>query len=237
MNVPKSFLKFEPRITRKPAPVVTRVCIPGRGRDFLYDEGTFENVEVSYQTWCKDSRDRDLVLSKLGGIARWLSGGRYRVLSDSYDPDYFRLAWCCEPIDPEVTARTHARQDLVFSCDPYRYSWAGNELTRYGTEAVFSNESWPSLPYIKVYGNGSVTLNVKNASPQGEESTWSAQLNVDGYIELDSFTKDTTKDGVNQNAGKTGEGYPVFETGLVTVSAVSSLSGVWMEIQPRWRTL
>lgn len=251
MKVPQSYLKFggvssldfglsieEPKITRKPVPVVTRITVPGRGRDFLYSEGTFENVEISYQTWCADERDKDLILSKLGDLARWLAPGPYQVLSDTYDPDYFRLAVCLDPIDPELTARTHARQDLTFSCDPYRYSFAGNELQRFGAAANFLNTGWPTLPYLKIYGNGTITLTVRNIAPQGKETMWSAALDIDGFLELDSFEKDTTKNGLNQNARKTGEGYPVFGTGQIAVTVTDNggyCSG--LEIRPRWRTL
>lgn len=231
----------KPQIARKPARRVTRYTVPGRSRDVLCDEGAYDNVEISYQVWCADQRGRDMVLAKEGEISRWLSGGDYEILSDTYDPDYFRMAWCCEPIDPEIILRTHARQELVFSCDPYRYSWAGEELNRWepaqnapNIVAEYFNDGCASLPYIKLEGMGSIELRVENG-----DALWWAFLYVDDFIELDSFTMNTTKAGENRNSKKDGYGYPVFDTGRIVVTAIPQkgayLTG--MEIKPRWRRL
>jgi len=253
MNVLNSYFKFagkssldfgltieSPVIAKKPSRKVNRLTIPGKGREFIEDEGTYENVEVSYQTWCADKRGRDLVISRIGEIYDWLSAAGYQVLSDTYDPDYFRLGWCCEALDPEIILRSHARQDITFSCDPYRYSWAGAERQVWGDSAFYINDGAPSLPCIKIYGQGNIELSVATTSPSGNADTWSAVFDVDQYIELDSFEMDTTKDGVNQNFRKTGTGYPVFGTGEVKVKLTPQGtydSRLDMEIIPRWRKL
>lgn len=254
MNIPFSYFKFagkssldfglmieHPTITKKPSRKVNRLTIPGKGREFIEDEGTYENAEVSYQTWCADKRDRDLIISRIGEIYEWLSGADYQILSDTYDPDHFRLGWCCEALDPEIIARTHAKQDITFSCDPYRYSWAGTERQTWEDSAFYINDGAPSLPYIKIIGHGNIELSVTTTSPTGNADAWSAVFDVDQFIELDSFEMDTTKNGVNQNFRKTGSGYPVFGTGEVKVKLTPQASNygydLGMEIIPRWRKL
>lgn len=240
----KSSLDFgltieQPEIAKKPARRVTRLTLPGASRERIIDDGGFDNVEIAYQTWCADKRDNDLVLAKLGEIYEWLSGADYQILTDTYDPDYYRLAWCSSPPEPEIIARTHARQNIIFSCDPYRYSWAGAELQHWEQKRVaLTNSGAPSLPYIKITANGTVTLMVTTTDDTGAEDVWSAQLTVSDYIELDSQKMDTFKGTTNCNARKVGEGYPTFGTGQVVIDvAVSSGTFTAIDIIPRWRRL
>ena len=64
--------------------------------------------------------------------------------------------------------------------------------------------------------------------------TWELK-GVDGYIELDSMTKNTFKGSENWNAKKQGEGYPVFGPGSNSLEVTGNAAKI--EIKPRWRTL
>lgn len=224
----------QPSVAKKPTRKITRLSLPGRSRDFLVDNESYDNVDVVYQVWCADKSDQDLVLSKVGEIYSWLAAGKYQVLSDTYDPDYFRLGWCSEAIDPDIICRTHARQDIVFCCDPYRYSWQGTERQCWHEPAItLYNSGEPSLPYIKINGSGTFTLTVT-----GESDTWSAELTVDDYIELDSAEMDTTKGAESRNHQKKGAGYPTFGRGAIKIE-ITQWDGNYkgIEIVPRWRRL
>ena len=247
MEVLRSYLRFDgkdsrdfglsieqPEITKKPKRKVNRISVPGRSGDYLDDEGAYENAEVSYRVWCR-KEERDRVLLSVDEVAKWLSPADYRVLSDSYDPDYFRLAACLEPIDTEIIVRRFARQTLVFTCDPYKYSWAGNQMLRFrGTEAkLYNKEGYESLPLIRVYGAGSITLTVNGKN-------WTLS-NVATSIDLDSASMRTT-DGLTGAAAdhkKTGSGYPVLVPGENTLSIAGVSGGIadQIGIVPRWRRI
>lgn len=247
MEVLHSYLRFDgkdsrdfglsieqPEITKKPKRKVNRISVPGRSGDYLDDEGAYENAELSYRVWCR-KEERDRVLLSVDEIAKWLSPAGYCVLSDSYDPDYFRRAVCLEPIDAEIVARRFARQELVFTCDPYKYSWAGNQVLRFrGTTAKIHNlEGYEALPVIRVYGTGSIKLTVNGQS-------WTL-ANVATRIDLDSAAMRTT-DGLTGNAAdskKTGSGYPVLVPGenTVTISGISGGIADQIGIIPRWRRI
>lgn len=221
----------EPRLTQKPRRKVTRISVPGRSGDYLADEGGYENAEVSYRVWCR-REERDRVLESVDEITRWLSAADYRPLYDNYDPDYFRRAVCLEPLDAEIIARRFARQELVFSCDPYKYSRAGNQMLRFRstTAKLYNKEGYDALPLIRVYGAGTLTLTVNGQS-------WTL-TNVTTSINLDSLTLRTT-DGITGAAAdhkKSGSGYPVLVPGE-NVITIGGDTPDQIGILPRWRRI
>ncbi len=232
----------KPRIAKKPKPRITKVTVPGGNKDFIYREEGFDNVDVTYQTWCLE-RERELVLSRLGEISQWLSGGEYLTLSDSYDPDYFRLGYCREPLDPDILLRCAAKQDIVFSCDPFRYFWDGENMvpfyyqTNTGFSREFVNTGWPSMPLLEVVGTGKFTVKVETERGNKKES-WKADFEISGTMLVDSYEMETTENGNPANHKKTGAGYPTLGTGNVSVN-VKSTQGVLqtVSIKPRWRTI
>lgn len=256
MNVLKSYFVFggvssldfglrveEPRIAKKPKRRVTKVTIPGSSRDFFYQEEGFDNVEIAYKTWCLEE-ERDLVLSRVGEISRWLTGEKYLVLSDTYDPEHFRLAQCCEPLDPEILLRRAAKQDIVFSCDPFRYLWEGQEKLKIaaqegditGTRKLeLFNTGWKTCPLIQVNGSGTVTVTVYSE----ETKTWEGVFSLSGSLEIDSDAMETRLNGSQANHLKTAAGYPTLESGWCRVEISRESGGAVSSafLTPRWRTL
>ena len=224
----------EKKITKRARKRLSIISVPGRSQDYVYGDGTWENMEVTYRVWCV-SKEKDEIFQRVDEIIRWLSPEKYCVLADNYDPEYFRYGVCTGPVDPELLLRRAALQELVFTCDPYKYSWAGNQVLRFrGTTAKIHNlEGYEALPVIRVYGAGSIKLTVNGQS-------WTL-ANVATRIDLDSAAMRTT-DGLTGNAAdskKTGSGYPVLVPGenTVTISGISGGIADQIGIIPRWRRI
>ena len=257
MNVLKSYFVFggkrsldfglvidTPQIAQKPKPRTTRIAIPGSKRDFTYVEEGFDNIEVSYQTWCLE-KEKDLILSRAGEVAQWLMGDEYLVLSDTYDPDHFRLGFCCESLDPEIIARTGSQQRIVFSCDPFSYSWAGHEKIEIsaqegditGTRQIrLINTGWKSYPQIYIRGNGKIVLQVY----YGNIKAWEGSFTFAGSLLIDADSMETYVNGNSANHLKVGDGYPALESGECTVKILRENTSDEIEsasIKPRWRVL
>lgn len=244
----KSSLDFglrveKPQIAKKPKPRVTKVTVPGSSRDFFYQEEGFDNVEIAYQTWCLE-KERDLVLSRVGEISQWLAGEEYLILSDTYDPEHFRLARCCEPLDPEILLRRAAKQNIIFSCDPYRYLWEGRERLKISVpegevsgirKLELFNTGWQTRPLIQVSGSGDITISVYSRDCKAWEGTFS----ISGDLEVDSDVMETQLNGSPANHLKTAAGYPVLESGRcrVEISGESTATVSSAFLTPRWRTL
>lgn len=210
-----------------PAPDITMQTIPGRSGDLIIDNGRYKNVDVSYtcaivttEEFCRAARRiRAALLSQ---------GNGYKRLFDSYDADYFRLA----TIEKAVTITQNGIHDgalsVTFNCKPFQYSHAGQRvITLTGGGKIVNYEKFPALPYIKIIGNGAVTLNVNGVEFPISE--------VNEYVEIDSESMNTYKGAENKNATAANLIYPSFSAGENSIGWTGDVSAV--QIIPRWRTL
>lgn len=210
-----------------PAPDITRQAISGRSGDLIIDNGRYKNVNVGYTCAIVTTENFSRAARRIRA-ALLSRGNAYKLLADSYDADYFRMG----TIESEVNISQNGINDgvlsVTFTCKPWRYSYAGqNTITLTAASTLTNFEKFPSLPYIKIYGSGTVTLYVNGkAFPIS---------NVDEYVEIDSETLNTHKGTENKNATASSIEYPSFNPGENTVSWTGNVSSVY--ITPRWRTL
>lgn len=203
------------------------ISVPGRNGDLVKDNGRYRNISLPYGLALAKQDNRpfpDLVAS----IKHWLSGSEYNILWDSYDPRYFRYAAVEGGLNINSEIKNYGEFTVNFNCKPYRYSFDGQKPVEipYTGAQIFNPENMPSLPYIKIYGNGNISLSINS-----ETITLS---NVSDYIELDSETMNAYK-GINLlNSSMTGD-FPKLAPGVNTISYLGEVTGV--EIVPRWCTL
>lgn len=216
------------------------------------EDGTFENVEQSYEVWFRDwQSDRDMY--QIGNdIAKWLIGSSgYCRLEDTYNPEYFRLARFAGPLNFQTTLRKFGRGTLVFDCLPQRYLKSGEEaVTSNGSEFTMINPTgFTASPIISVTGSG--TIGIRLVSLQGV-------LNI-GYTDIRLAIGYTSKtvvlDCANYTAQVNGEDvddivtfygsdtYPTFpqlrsSTIIATLSDETYTGTVTkIKVVPRWWTL
>lgn len=114
--------------------------VPGRIGDVLpvEDLSTIPNEVRIYNAavFMRNASNAD-VARRFHVIRNWLqTGGGYKVLTDSYEPDFYRRAYCSENIVPErLGAGQNFAFDITFSCDPRRFL-AGVTPIRVGTATV-----------------------------------------------------------------------------------------------------
>ena len=212
----------EKDIYSAPARDMEFVSVPGRNGDVLIDHGRFENINVAYTVGCKD------IKNKAKAIKSWLCKSGYFRLTDSYQPDYFRMAAFASKLDISELINNVGQANLIFNCKPFMYSFAGQNKTTLTSSGTITNpESYDSQPYIKITGSGSVTLTINSK----------AYLinSISSYIELDSELMSAYKGSTlcNDKIGFTE--FPVLKPGSNSVSWTGSVTKV--EIVPRWRCL
>lgn len=208
---------------------IETVVIPGRDGVLTIDNGRFDEIQVVYSCWAYHCGRAEKAAS-LRRIKAWLgkNGGAYDRLADTYDPEYFWKAHFSGNLTIIEEAPNVTTFEAEFSAHPFKFSLEGEELREYQkTDTIFNPEAFPSDPYIRITGSGDMALAVNG-------QTWELK-GVDGYIELDSMTKNTFKGSENWNAKKQGEGYPVFVPGGNSLEVTGNAAKI--EIKPRWRTL
>mgnify|MGYP001851675199 FL=1 len=208
---------------------ITLQEVPGRNGALILDDGYYNNLDVSYDTWikCPGIDDRAAWARRLKG---WLLSkpGEYRVLYDSYDGNYCRFACYSGGLDISVSTRLVVQQTITFTAKPMSYLRSGLRLREISRGEIFVNpHRFEALPYIKITGNGDVDLHV------GDKS-WKIK-DVDGYVEMDSERMSTYKGTQALNNHKEGDGYPTLPTGHVSITWDGDITKV--EMIPRWCTL
>ena len=200
------------------------VGVPGRSGDVIVDNGRFENTTVSYDVaMLSDERPLELMARK---IKAWLQGETgYFKLTDTYDPNYYRMAAYSGNIDIEDKVRKIGITTLNFNCKPFKYRTDGeNSIVLTASATIYNPEEWQSLPYIKIVGTGAITLSVNNNSFYISS--------IDEYIEIDSELQSAYKGAVLQNSKINFATFPVLSEGTNNISWVGNVSKII--IKPRW---
>lgn len=204
---------------------ISYTSVPGRNGDLIIDNGRHKNIDIPYKLSLLN--DSELTFVELSHkIKSWLlSEVGYFRLWDSYDSKYFRLASYSDEVNIEQELRDTGTLSLSFNCKPQKYSFEGqNAVVFTNAGSLYNAESFPSKPYIKIFGSGTVTLTINNNS-----FTFS---DINEYIEIDSEIMNTYKGIVAQNNKMTGLGFPYFVPGDNTIAWVGNVDK--LQIIPRW---
>jgi predicted phage tail component-like protein len=208
----------------------TYVSVPGRNGDLIQDNGRYKNVPIPYTMTVLRNGVRSFA-DLIAKIKNWLSVGTgYGELWDSYDPRYFRYAAIDGYVNiTEELLETTGTFTVNFNCKPYRYSFDGQNIISVPAAGMtlYNPEVLAAKPYIKIYGNGSISLSVNSSTI--------TIADVDGYVELDSETMNAYK-GINLlNNKMTGSAFPELVPGDNTIAFTGTVTGA--EIVPRWCTI
>lgn len=203
--------------------------VPGRFTDLMTDNGRYENREIEVDCYFMDkvnSTDLNIISSN---IVRWLKppSRTHKKLTFSNDDEYFYEAIVTNAIDLSQQFKIVGGARIMFTCKPFKKRVDG-EITKSFTKAfnVINPEIFDSEPYMKIYGNGTITLKINDQSIVFK--------NVSEYIEVDSEMMECFKGTTRANSQMTGS-FPVFESGINKVSWIGSVSKI--EVKGRWRCL
>ena len=212
----------EKDIHSAPARDQSFISVPGRNGDVVYDNGRYENVNVSYTCSCKD------LFAAIKDIKSWLCKPGYFQLSDDYNPSYFRYAAFSSNLKVDELINNVGKFTVNFNCKPFLYSNAGTlPQTKTSSFTIVNPEKFASLPLLKIYGSSSGTLHINSRS----YAFTSIPTNLDVDSELMCCYKGNTlyNDRINFTE------FPYLEPGNNSISWTGGITKV--TITPRWRTL
>ena len=204
-----------------PARDVQTEAIPGRNGAVTFDNGRFENIQLTYPAFIS-LRFQPRVD---GFRAFLLSQKGYQRLEDTYHPDEYRLAIFHSGLTVETTPRNLAgRFDITFDCKPQRFLKSGESFISVSSGvALYNPTRFTALPLIRANGNGSLTIGDKTITISGNS----------GQIYLDCDLQDAYLGSTNKNRFVTPD-FPALNPGDNPVT-ISGLTDV--EIMPRWWTI
>lgn len=205
-----------------PARVYDEIEIPGRNGTLLGYEHRLENIELTYPAFMyADFRNN---IAALKGIL--LSRIGYKELTDTYYPEEFRLAAYAGGLEVEATqALTAGRFELKFNCKPQRFLNSGKVPVTFLSAGTLENPTdFPSSPWMRVYGTGTVTIN-------GVTITITE---CDAYTDIDCDIMEAYKGTASKNEfiEISGVDFPTLSPGTNQIGMTGSVTEIY--IKPRW---
>ena len=189
----KSSLEFQTFISgeqtfRTPKKDLEIIKVPGKNGTLSISKGRYENVEIPYSCYIAENFSENYDALK----AYLLSQDGYKELSDTYNPDVYRLARYVGGIEPEMTQyNKHGTFNIVFDCDPRRFLKRGAEFVERTTGTAIVNDTlYEARPVIRAYGTGTLSL--------GGVSVTVSSANV--YTDIDAELQEAYKGTTNRNA-------------------------------------
>lgn len=204
------------------------IHVPGRNGNLVIDNGSYQNVNRSYQMAIGDPQKDYTSMANV--ISEWLhSASGYARLEDSYEPEYYRMAMFQDEISVENIMQHAGRLTIDFNCKPQRFLKSGEELVKITGQTILYNPTgFNSLPCITVYGNGRGVLSI------GMYTITISSIN--GSIVLDSEIQDVYRGTVNRNADVIlNKNFPEFVPGENSIGWSGGIT--YVEVVPRWWTL
>ena len=140
------------------------VEVPGRDGDIIISNGNFKNYRQSYSAFIQSfdpeaPRYQDIARK----VCEWLLGHPgYQRLEDSYDPDFYRMAYYSGGSEFSNFFNTYGRGSIEFTCAPRRFYKNGENKIEVSSGDVLINPSiFPSEPVYEISGS-SITVNGKS---------------------------------------------------------------------------
>lgn len=135
---------------------VEKISVPGKNGDIVFDNGRFQNVDVTYKIFIANNFTQKLALLK-----NWLrSDIGYQRIEDSYYPDEYRVGRVSNiTVDPRSRNR-FGMVTVVFDCFPQKFLKSGEETMNIidpdtgllPSEFVVNNPTaYNALPIIRIY--------------------------------------------------------------------------------------
>ena len=220
-----------------PVPVLNVVNVPGRGNIIINskpDELDNEQYEDSPRYYVVHTIPDVNSGQNLEVVARnlhkWLySNVDYKVLTDTYEPNFFWKAYVSEQMSIEkIATGLMGKLTIPFMCKAFKYDIGGNDrITLTEAGIIYNTSGYTSYPLIRLYGSSEVNLFIND------------RIHVitidDGYVDIDSERMCTFKGDTLKNHLTVMTHYPKLVSGDNRISWTGNLTK--LEIIPRWCTL
>lgn len=205
------------------------VHIPGRNGDLVIDNGSYKNVTRKYSISVGEIDGNFTTLA--AGVSEWLhSASGYARLEDSYESDYFRLAYYVADAEMENLFHQAGKMSIEFNCKPARFLKAGERAVPFTTAGSISNPTFQkSFPKLTVVVSGSGTLTI------GDQTITISGLTGSTRMVIDSELQDVYEEGSLTNLNSKvsfSDGFPLLSPGVNTITFTGSITSV--EVIPRW---
>lgn len=245
-----------------PERLFSKTHVPGRNGDIMIDLGSWQNVDRTYYLASTSEKETEFV-EMATKISKWLNTSKgYAKLSDSYEPNYYRMAIFKGSTVIQNYYQRAARVTATFSCRPERFLVDGDleYLVPYifpsGYQLLLKNPTdYESKPIIKIKKkqNDTVGINTYNGTSSSDPLVNFIGLKPDSqsddfreyvidtenrtayYIDTNSGMKYNITDKLVLNYG--GDVKLVPNDNYIAAYSAQDNIGMEVRIIPRWWTI
>ena len=156
---------------------VNMITIPGRNGLYAQDNGRFENITITYPAGLFGATEADFQAGIEALRNQFCSRKGYKVLSDGYNPNEFRMAVYKSGLEVMPETLKAGTFNLTFECKPQRFLTSGATPESVTSGATLTNPTlFNSKPLIEALGYGAVDLGGTSFSvqlvPLGDIMLW-----------------------------------------------------------------
>lgn len=208
------------------------VHVLGKNGDVLIDNDSYQNVlrpyDIAFGSIEKSHSEMATVVSE------WLhSASGYARLEDTYEPDYYRMAYYQEETDIENILGRLGRATINFNCMPQRFLKIGDDAITFTEPGRLYNPTrFEALPLLTIKGESEGILTIDETALTiidiGDGITIDCDLG-EAYFGL--IPKNDKIQWENSQSHR----FPSLTKGLCEISFSGGITSV--EVTPRWWTI
>jgi phage-related protein len=202
----------------KPEKKIEEIEIDGRNGDLTIDYNCYKPIAFSMVCTLIDD-------SNIDDVKAWLDG--YSNLIFSWQDDRKYNAKSVNKIDIAGSLENYGEFTIEFKAQPFGYKVYNDAITITTNNSIIFNPcNYYSEPIIKVFGTGSVDLNINDNIVN--------LTDVSGYVTVNTPIMDAYKDNISKNNDMSGD-FQTLKVGKNYISWVGAVTK--LEITPNWRWL
>ena len=201
------------------------ISIPGKNGTLSIDKKRYANININYPAFIAHDFRANFDAFK----ALLMSSSGYSKLSDTYDPDHYRLARYHAAIEPSMDQlNRHGTFNITFDCDPRRFLKSGDKVAEFTASGTLKNPTlFEALPLIRVYGTGYFECN----------NVYVQITSANEYTDIDCELQEAYKGSTNCNGNivLVDGVFPSLKSGINSITKGSGMTSI--KIYPRWWTI
>ena len=219
----------------KPKRKQTIISVPGRNGAILFQQDAFEDVVRTYPVWIAEETEEDsggvvtgTLSERVSAVTAWLNSKTgYQELEDSFEPDFYRLAYYSGDDSFSDDMLQYGQADLRFTCRPERFYKYAKTAVEVANGATMTNPTkFASKPLIHIEGSGNVTITFGGKSITAD---------VFDYINIDCDTMNAYRLTTENRNDKITGSFPSLlpDSNSIVITGTTTL----VTITPRYFTI
>lgn len=219
-------------VFNSPTRAVDMITVPGRNGAIVLDQGRFDNITVTYPAGCFADDMSDFA-EKIAAFRNVLaSRTSYKRLTDSYNPNEFRLGVFTAGLEVSPSRYNSAGEfEIQFDCKPQRWLTSGEVAQTFTQSGTITNPTlFDAKPLLVVTGYGDIGIGDDTLTIEGTSSSQIIYIDCDTQEAWSmSGSAMIPKNDYIRNAG---ESFPVLSAGANGISLGTGISRI--VVTPRW---